>query len=152
MPRPVVAGHQFQTKLLGPVAGQRQANQPPAVGRHEVDDVGRGHLRGDHEIAFVLPVFIVDQNEHAAVAGLVDDFLDRDQYGLVIAVPQEAFKLAQRLGSRIPIRLRAISQGIGMQPGSPGQPSTRHSPIGRPGGGRDRLVQQTCPRHYHTGV
>src|SRR3546814_14634093 len=46
---------------------------------HEVDRVGSRHLGGDDEIAFVLAILVVHQNEHAAVLGLVDDFLDARQ-------------------------------------------------------------------------
>ena len=60
--------------------GQRQADQAAAVLGHEVDRVGRRHLRGDDEVALILAVLVVDQDEHAAVARLVDDLLGPDQH------------------------------------------------------------------------
>ena len=42
---------------------------------HEVDRVGRGELRGDDEVALVFAVLVIDQDEHPAVAGFLDQFL-----------------------------------------------------------------------------
>ena len=56
---------------------QREADQAAAVLGHEVDRLGRRHLRRDDEVALVLAVLVVDQDEHAAVARLLDDLLDR---------------------------------------------------------------------------
>ena len=42
---------------------------------HEVDRVRRGELRRDDEVALVLAVLVVDQDEHAAVARFLDQFL-----------------------------------------------------------------------------
>jgi len=69
MPCAVVAAHQFKAKLLGPFASQRQANQPAAVHGHEVDRIGRGHLRWNDQVTLVLAVFVIDQDEHPAVTG-----------------------------------------------------------------------------------
>ena len=33
---------------------------------HEVDRLGRDMLGGEHEVAFVLAVFLVDEDDHAA--------------------------------------------------------------------------------------
>ena len=73
--RAVVAAHQRQAELLDAVAGQRQADQAARVAGHEVDRVGRGELRGDDQVAFVLAVLVIDQDEHAAVARFLDQFL-----------------------------------------------------------------------------
>ena len=61
--------------LLDTLAGQRQADQAAGVTGHEVDRVGRGELRRDDEVALVLAVLVVDQDEHAAVARFLDQFL-----------------------------------------------------------------------------
>src|SRR3546814_10656736 len=55
------------------VLREREADQPAPVRRHEVDRVGGHHLRGDDEIALVLAILVVDEDEHAAVLRLVDD-------------------------------------------------------------------------------
>ena len=46
---------------------------------HEVDRVGRGHLRGDHKVALVLAVLGIREDDHAAVAQVVDDVADGRQ-------------------------------------------------------------------------
>ncbi len=73
----VLPCHQRQAKLLDPLAGQRQADQAAAEAGHEVDRVGRRHLRGDDQVAFVLAPLVIHQDDHPAVARVVDDLLDR---------------------------------------------------------------------------
>ena len=75
VPRAVVRAHQRQAELLDALAGQRQADQAARVAGHEVDRVGRGELRRDDQVALVLPVLVVDQDEHAAVARFLDQLL-----------------------------------------------------------------------------
>ncbi len=45
--------------------------------------VGCGALGRDDQIALVLPVLVVDQDEHAALTGLLKDFLDGREIGLI---------------------------------------------------------------------
>ena len=75
--RRVVLLHQRQAQLLTAFAGEREADEASPVSRHEIDRLGCRHLRGDDEIAFVLAILVVDENEHAAIARLLDDLLDR---------------------------------------------------------------------------
>jgi hypothetical protein len=79
VPGAVLLAHQRQAKLFHPVLGQGEADQAARVPRHEVDRVRRRELRGDHEIAFVFTVLVIYQDEHAAVAGFLDQFLGRGQ-------------------------------------------------------------------------
>ena len=81
----VVAAHQVEPELLDALLGEREADQPLAVGCHEVDRARRRHLRGDDEIALILAVLVVDEDEHAAVLGLVDDLLGRREEGVAHA-------------------------------------------------------------------
>ena len=73
----VVLRHQRQAELLDALAGQRQADQAARVLGHEVDGLGRRALRRDDEVALVLAVLVVDQDEHPALAGFLDDVLGR---------------------------------------------------------------------------
>ena len=73
----VLARHQRQGQLLDPFPRQGQANQAAAVARHEGDRLRRCHLRRNDQIPFVLPALVVDEHEHAAVAGLLDDLRRR---------------------------------------------------------------------------
>ena len=72
----VVGGHQRQAQRIDAGTGQGQADQPAPMGGHEVHGFGRGHLRGDDQIALVLAVLVIDKDEHAPVAGILDDILD----------------------------------------------------------------------------
>ena len=53
---------------LAALARERQADQPAAELRHEVDRLGRDMVGGEHQVAFVLAVFLVDEDDHAAGA------------------------------------------------------------------------------------
>ena len=55
---------------------QRQI-RPAAVGRHEVDRVGRHELRRDRQVALVLAILVVDDDDEPARADLLDRVLDR---------------------------------------------------------------------------
>ena len=79
MARAVGARHQLEMQLLGALRRQREADQAAAVLGHEVDRVGRRHLRRDDEVAFVLALLGIDQDEHAAVARILDHLLDRGE-------------------------------------------------------------------------
>ena len=84
--RAVRARHQFEMKLLGALRRQREADQPAAVLGHEVDGVGRRHLRRDDEVALVLALLGVDQDEHAAVARILDHLLDGGEELMVLGL------------------------------------------------------------------
>ena len=77
----VVTRHRRQAKLTGTRLGDRQANQATRVRNHEIDGFRRDMLGGEHQIAFVFPIFFIDQNNHAPGAHLGDDFLNRSDRG-----------------------------------------------------------------------
>ena len=79
MPRAVVRAHERQAELLNPLASERQADQAARMARHEVDCVGRGELRRHDKVAFVFPAFVVNQDEHPAIAGFLDQFFRAGQ-------------------------------------------------------------------------
>ena len=61
------------------LAGQGQADQAAAVLGHEVDGSGVAELGRDDEVALVLAVLVVDQHEHAAGAGVLDQLVGRGE-------------------------------------------------------------------------
>ena len=73
----VARHHGRQAQALAALAGERQADQAAAEARHEVDGFGRDVVGGQHQVAFVLAVFLVDQDDHAAGAHVGDDVFDR---------------------------------------------------------------------------
>ena len=118
----VVGAHHVEAQFLDPVAGHRQADQSAAIFGHEVDRVGRRHLRRNDQVALILPVLVVDQDIHAAVARLVDD-LFRRRHNPAAAAHQIGLQLAQRFCGRIPVLLAQAAQAVGMQPGGAGEAS-----------------------------
>ena len=66
--------HQRQVESVGPLGQQRHADDPGRVGEEEGDVLGRGRLAGHDEVAFVLPVLVVDHHGHAEAADGVDGF------------------------------------------------------------------------------
>ena len=123
----VVAAHQLEPEIIGALLGQREADQPAAVRRHEVDRVGRCHLRGDHEVALVLAILVVDENKHAPVARLVDDLLDRHERGAFIVRKDEPLELAECFRGRVPSLVHEVAQGVGVKPSCARQAGTGHA-------------------------
>ncbi len=72
-----LAHHQRQPQPPAAVLGERQADEPAAVPRHEVDVLGPHAGRGHQQVALVLPVLVVHDDDHAAGGELGQDFLDR---------------------------------------------------------------------------
>ena len=72
----VVADHQGQVELARLVRRQRQADEPPAVGGHEVDGFRRRFFSGQDEIALVLAVLVVGEDDHPPRAKVVQGALD----------------------------------------------------------------------------
>jgi hypothetical protein len=81
---------------------------------HEVDGVRRRHLCRDDEVAFIFAVVIIDENEHAAVASLVDDRLGPDQH-LGIAALEQFLEPAERVGGWVPVRGAELAQAVGVE-------------------------------------
>ena len=121
----VGAAHRLQAELVDPLAGQRQADQAAAVLGHEVDRVGRRHLRRDDEVALILAVLVVDQDEHAAVARLVDDLLGARHHS-ARAAGEEFLELDQSVGGRVPVLVAELAQAVGMEAGGAGEAGAAH--------------------------
>ena len=60
---------------FGAIVGQCETHQAARVLGHEVDDFRGRHLRRDDDVALILTLFGVDEDEHAAVARIFDDIL-----------------------------------------------------------------------------
>jgi hypothetical protein len=71
-----LADHQRQAQLAAALRGQREADEAAAETRHEVDVGGGDLLRGHHEVAFVLAILIVHDDDHAAGRDVGEDFFD----------------------------------------------------------------------------
>src|SRR6266853_1131016 len=72
----VLAHHHAQAELADLLLGQREADQPARVLGHEVDGLRRDELRRQDEVALVLAVGVVDQDDHPAPPQLLERSLD----------------------------------------------------------------------------
>ena len=76
--RAVLAHHHGEAELVAAVLGERQADEPPPVRRHEVDVLGGDALGRDAEVALVLAILVVHEDDHAAGANLLQRLFDGD--------------------------------------------------------------------------
>jgi len=81
--RGVYGRHEGQVQLIATLFGERKANEAAAVLGHEVDGVGRNLFGGHGEVAFVLAVLVVNEDDHAALANFFDGFFDGGEMGVV---------------------------------------------------------------------
>ncbi len=72
----IIPHHERQIQPVGHIAAQTQADQAPAVLRHEVDRLGRHVLRRHAEIPFVLTVFVIHQDNHPAFFHIINRFFN----------------------------------------------------------------------------
>ena len=83
MPGFVALGHRREGECGRAIFGDRKTDQAACLGRHEGDLLGRRELGGNDDIALILAVRRIDQNVGQAVAGVLDDGLDRGELGFV---------------------------------------------------------------------
>ena len=76
-PRGVLGDHHRNLQLVEAFPRHREANQAPAVPRHEVDGLGSDLLCGNSEVALILSILVVDDDDHLASSDCVDSFTDR---------------------------------------------------------------------------
>src|SRR6266699_5053923 len=76
--RAVLAHHHRKAELVAAALRQREADEPAPVGRHEVDVLGRDALGRDAEVALVLAILVVHEDDHAAGADLGERVLGAD--------------------------------------------------------------------------
>ena len=70
----VLGNHRRKLEPFTVIAGQRQADQPPAIARHEVDGLGTHVIGGQNDVTLIFATLVVDQDDHAA-GGQFDDKL-----------------------------------------------------------------------------
>ncbi len=72
--RRVLRRHQSNVKVLETLLGHRQADQATSIFRHEVDGFGRDCFSSEGEVAFVLAVLVVYNDDHPARADFCQCF------------------------------------------------------------------------------
>ena len=80
--RGVRGGLGVQLEAVAVGRGERHAEIPRGVARHEVDDRGRDLLGRADEVPFVLAVLVVDEDDGPAAAEVLQDLGDRREHGL----------------------------------------------------------------------
>ena len=85
--RSVVGDLGSQMQFVAAFFSEWQADQPARVGCHEVDNLWCDLLSSANEIAFVLAIFVVDDDDHSAIAYLCGGFFDRCKWHFVIHIP-----------------------------------------------------------------
>src|SRR5581483_5638449 len=73
-----------QPERVAALPGEAEADEAAALLRHERDRFRRGELRRDREVAFVLAVRGVDDDDHLPRADLLDRFFDGGEAHVVI--------------------------------------------------------------------
>ncbi|MCY1173795.1 hypothetical protein D9M73_139700 [compost metagenome] len=74
--RAVARRHQRQLQRFATLAGHRHADQATGVLGHEVDVLGLAALGGHDQVAFVLAVFVIHEDDHLALADVFNQFFD----------------------------------------------------------------------------
>ena len=85
---PIVRDHPLDPQLLQPFGGGRRANQAAAVLGHEVDGLLARVFRGHDQIAFVLAVGVVHDDDHPAIPQVLDHCFDGIKGSLHALAPE----------------------------------------------------------------
>jgi hypothetical protein len=93
----VLGRHQVEPQLVAALGRQREADQPARLLGHEVDRLGSGELRREHQVALVLAVLAVADDHHSAAADLLDGLLDRGE-GAGAALSARAGRIRSAFG------------------------------------------------------
>ena len=75
--------YEAENLLLGRIdafLAEREADQAAAMAGHEVDRFGRHLLGGDRQVAFILAILVVHQDDHLALTEVFENFLDCVQF------------------------------------------------------------------------
>ena len=70
--RSVLGAHGTDVQVFEALLGHGEADQAATILGHEVDGFGRNLLGRQRDVAFVLAVFVVDHDNHAAGANFLD--------------------------------------------------------------------------------
>ena len=66
-----------QIEFGGALCGNGGADEAAGVGGHEGDRLRRGVGGGDHQVAFIFPVFVVGDDHHFSLPDIGDQIFNR---------------------------------------------------------------------------
>ena len=72
----ILCAHRTNAQMVQPLFRHGEANQPTAVLGHKVDGLGSNFFGCQSKIAFVLAVFVIHHDNHAAGADFFDSSRD----------------------------------------------------------------------------
>ena len=100
--------HRVEVELAGPLAGERGADDARGVAQEERDGLGRGELGRHDEVALVLAVLVVDDDDDLAAPDGGDGVLDLRRGGMVLPIlpGEEAFDV---LGGDVDLEVDAVA-------------------------------------------
>jgi len=75
----VLLGHWGQVQVVRAIFSEGKANESAAESGHEVDGFGSDKFSCEGEVAFVFAILIIDYDQHASGADLVDGGWDIDE-------------------------------------------------------------------------
>ena len=83
----ILRHHERNLEFVEPLRRHRQADEAAPVLRHEVDRLGRDLVGSNRQVALVLPVFIVDDDDHLSLAEGVEGIFDPGDGAVLLAGP-----------------------------------------------------------------
>src|SRR5579875_950285 len=78
----IARGHGRKGQGVAALFGEREANEAAAFLGHEVDRLGGDFFGGHGEVAFVFAVFVVHEDNHAALADFFEGFFNSGEWGI----------------------------------------------------------------------
>ena len=68
--------HGGKLELARPLFRHAQADEPPAIPRHEIDGVGGYMVGRDGQISFIFAVLVIDEDHHLPGPDVLERVLD----------------------------------------------------------------------------
>ena len=113
-----LAAIRSRPEFVAALGSQREADQPAPLLGHEVDRLGRRELRRHREVALVLAVLVVADDDHLAGADLFQGLFDgrerpthRASFSTYLASTSTS-RLTGRPGSAVPSVVRSSVSGM----------------------------------------
>ena len=72
----ILGGLRMELKLIGPFCCESEAYEPPAMFGHKVDCLRGNLFCGNDQVTFILPVFIIDQDDEFSFTNVSKGLFD----------------------------------------------------------------------------
>ena len=97
----IIANHRSDSQFIQPFAFHRNADQPPGMFGHEIDNFRRRHRCGDNQVSFVLAILVIHDNDHLSSFDVCYCFFNRTELRFHFSLPFLIQKtvLRQKIGA-----------------------------------------------------